>query len=102
MTQQVSNSVKCYHSCSCLYFVGEDDVRVTTFFRSFPPRSTTVDTVTFSLQLDSVAQEINETFTLKLNYDTSLFGLPTDTVVDELVVTIIDSDSKLVLISTAM
>lgn len=53
-----------------------------------------VQPVTFILMMDAVAQEINETFTLKLVYETSLFG-PNDEVRDELNVTIIDADSKI-------
>ena len=61
---------------------------------TFLPRTRELQPIKFSLLLDSVAQEVNETFTLRLSYDENLFGLPTDTVVNELEVTILDGDCK--------
>ena len=77
-----------------LAFIGASDLLLLTPFMTFHPRMRELQPVTFSLQLDSVAQEVNETFTLRLSYDKNLFGLPTDTVVNELEVTILDGDSK--------
>ena len=50
--------------------------------------------MTFALRLDSVAQERDETFSLKLMFDRSLFG-PEAEIFDELNVTIIDGECKL-------
>ena len=47
-----------------------------------------------SLKIDSVAQEINETLTLRINFDETLFDLPTDTLITELNVTIIDTECE--------
>lgn len=49
----------------------------------------------YMLVLDAIAQEFNETFTLRLNYNKSFFE-PSDNVTffDELSVTILDGDSK--------
>ena len=49
-----------------------------------------------SLEIDSVAQEINETLTLRINFDETLFDLPTDiyTLITELNVTIIDTECE--------
>ena len=77
----------------CIIHVGASDLHVLTPFMTFLPRTKELQPVTFTLLLDSVAQEVNETFTLRLSYDQSLIGLPTDTVVNELDITIIDGDS---------
>ena len=62
---------------------------------TFPPFIGATQPVTFTLRLDSVAQERNETFSLKLVYNTSLFG-PEDEMCDELNVTIIDGECRFV------
>ena len=82
----------------CVLSVGESDIRIITItpFRSFPAQSNTFQPVSFTLRLDLVAQEINETLTLKLNVNQTLFNLPTDTLITQLNVTIIDSESKFI------
>ena len=78
----------------CVLSVGESDIRIITPFRSFPAQSNTFQPVSFTLRLDS---EINETLTLKLNVNETLFNLPTDTLITQLNVTIIDSESKFII-----
>ena len=77
-------------------FTGRSDLNLITPSRTFAARTTMrTQPVTFTLVLDSIAQEFNEDFTLSLNYDRSLFQ-PNDSVtfIDELRVTIIDDDGR--------
>ena len=83
------------------YFAGMTDVFLHTPVLIFRPDIDTVDglqSVEFSLAQDFVAQELNETFTMRL---TPFFGTfefsgsdDIDKLYDELNVTIIDMDSK--------
>ena len=72
-------------------YLGPSDIHLSRNRRTFAVRSTNTDRVVLSLEIDSVAQEINETLTLRLNFDETLFDLPTDTLITELNVTIIDT-----------
>ena len=74
--------------------VGPSDIRLSRNRRTFAAQSTDTDRVVLSLEIDSVAQEINEALTLRLNFDETLFDLPTDTLITELNVTIIDTECK--------
>ena len=74
--------------------IGASDIRLSGNRRTFAVRSTDTDRVVLSLEIDSVAQEINETLTLRLNFDETLFDLPTDTLITELNVTIVDTECE--------
>ena len=80
-----------------LYFLGSSDISLITPTTTFPPHTFGTQPVMFTLVLDSVAQEINETFTLRLNYDKSLFGPHDDLTQDELKVTIIDANGTIII-----
>lgn len=79
--------------CCCCLYVGMGDFRLITSQILIRPPGTTLRPIEFTLTMDSVAQEVDEFFTLKLSFDRSGFG-PNDEICDEMNVTIMDSDSK--------
>lgn len=74
--------------------VGDSDVDFSTHSLIFGAGSTTLQPVEFTISSDSVANEANEIFRLRLQYDSSLFGPTDDLSANEVAVTIIDGDSK--------
>lgn len=94
--------------CQMIYivlciFIGNSDLRLLTPARTFPARSFSTQPVRFTLLRDSVVQEIDETFTLRLNYSRAPFE-PNDatTFFDELSVTIVDSEGTFLLFNTIL
>ena len=58
-----------------IYYTGRGDVQLgTTFIRIFPSDQNPRQLVTFSLLVDSTAQELDETFTITFTITTSNFG----------------------------
>ena len=85
------NTYMLYHTMPYLHNIGSSDVSLATTRGRFLPFDVLID-VEFSLTVDNIAQESNETFAIVLH--TNHFGASA-TLRDRLEVVIIDSDGML-------